>query len=142
ARPVTITPDSGQSKVFGSSDPALTSTNNSGLVAADFSRALSRAPGSNVGTYAITLGGPAAVSPNYTLVLSGTTVNFAINLRPVTVTVDAGQHKTYGDDDPLAFSYHITSGSLAFTDGFTGFLTRDAGENVGSYAINQHTLSL
>src|SRR5437660_5746533 len=49
--------------------------------------------------------------------------------------------KTYGDGDP-ALTYQITTGSLAFTDAFTGALTRDAGEAVGSYAIKQGTLAL
>src|SRR6266568_5127060 len=62
--------------------------------------------------------------------------------RPVTVTVDAGQHKTYGASDPAAFTYSITSGSLAFSDTFIGALNRAAGENVGTYAIGQNTLSL
>ena len=35
-KPVTITPNSGQSKVYGSVDPTLTFTNNGGLLAADF----------------------------------------------------------------------------------------------------------
>ena len=49
--------------------------------------------------------------------------------------------KVYGDADPI-LTYHITSGSLVGTDTFSGFLTRDAGENVGNYAITQGSLSL
>ena len=67
---MTITPNSGQSKVFGTADPVLTFTNNGGLVAADFTGALSRVAGENVGNYAITLGSLSAGS-NYTLSLSG-----------------------------------------------------------------------
>src|SRR5207237_62323 len=51
------------------------------------------------------------------------------------------QTKVYGAADP-ALTYKITSGSLVTGDAFTGALTRDAGENVGSYAIKQGTLSL
>ena len=72
-----ITPTSGQSKVFGSADPTLTFTNNGGLVAGDFTGALARAAGSNVGTYLINLGTLSAGS-NYTLSLSATPVTFAI----------------------------------------------------------------
>ena len=43
--------------------------------------------------------------------------------------------------DP-ALTYTITTGSLVGTDAFTGALTRDAGENVGIYAIRQGTLAL
>jgi hypothetical protein len=49
--------------------------------------------------------------------------------------------KTYGDINP-PLTYHISSGSLAFSDGFTGALIRDAGEDVGIYPIRQGTLAL
>ncbi|HEY7107415.1 MAG TPA: MBG domain-containing protein [Acidimicrobiia bacterium] len=58
----------------------------------------------------------------------------------MTVTADP-QSKTYGDADP-ALTYQITSGSLAFADSFSGALTRDAGEDVSSYAITRGTLAL
>src|SRR5205823_2888373 len=43
--------------------------------------------------------------------------------------------------DP-ALTYQITAGSLASGDAFTGALTREAGEDVSSYAIKQGTLAL
>src|SRR5258707_1673866 len=52
---VTITPTSGQSKVYGASDPTLTFTNDAGLALSAFTGALSRATGVNVGKYAICL---------------------------------------------------------------------------------------
>ena len=55
----------------------------------------------------------------------------------VTVTVDPGQGKTYGDPEPASFSY-TPSQALPFT----GALSRVAGENVGSYAIGLGTLAL
>jgi len=39
-------------------------------------------------------------------------------------------------------SYQITSGSLAYSDAFSGGLSRDAGEDVGSYPITQGDLAL
>jgi hypothetical protein len=39
-------------------------------------------------------------------------------------------------------TYQITSGTLAFSDSFSGGLSRAAGENVGSYAIGKGTLAL
>ena len=54
----------------------------------------------------------------------------------MTVTADA-KSKTYGDADP-ALTY---TGTLHGTDSFTGSLARVAGENVGSYAIQQGSLS-
>jgi MBG domain (YGX type)/Bacterial Ig-like domain (group 3) len=60
--------------------------------------------------------------------------------RPVTVTADP-QNKVYGDPDP-ALTYQITQGSLVFSDTFTGTLTRESGEDVGFYAIQQGSLAL
>jgi len=60
--------------------------------------------------------------------------------RPVTVTADP-QTKVYGDPDP-ELAYQVSSGSLVFTDTFTGTLLRESGENVGTYAIWQGTLAL
>lgn len=59
------------------------------------------------------------------------TANFTITTRPITVTADAGQTKVYGAAAPLPFTYTITSGSLAFSDVFSGALDRAAGETVG-----------
>jgi hypothetical protein len=77
AATVTVTPDSGQSKVAGADDPTLTFTNDGGLAASAFSGALGRAPGEDPGTYAINLGTLTAGS-NYSLVLSETVVYFTI----------------------------------------------------------------
>jgi hypothetical protein len=49
--------------------------------------------------------------------------------------------KVYGESDP-ELTYRITSGSLIGTDAFSGALTRDAGEDVGTYTISQGTLAL
>src|SRR5439155_3804951 len=142
-RAITVTPDSGQLKTYGNSDPALTYKVTSGALAFSdaFTGALARDAGENVGLYNITEGtlslGTAA--GNYNLTFT-TGVEFEIKKRPVTVTADA-KMKTYGDDDP-AFTYQITSGSLFGNDSFSGALTRDAGENVGLYDITQGTLAL
>jgi hypothetical protein len=128
----------GQSKIYGEDDPALTYAFAPALVGSDeFTGALTRAPGENVGTYAISRG-TLALSGNYTL--SFTDANLEITQRAVTVTADA-QSKTYGDADP-ALSYQITNGSLAFSDAFTGALSRSGGENAGDYAIEQGSLAL
>jgi hypothetical protein len=47
----------------------------------------------------------------------------------------------YGEDDP-ELTYLVTSGSLAFSDAFTGELARDPGEDVGSYAITIGSLAI
>ena len=77
---------------------------------------------------------------NYTVNTTATTTA-DISPRPLTVTAVAGQTKVYGDADPLAFAYAITSGNLLGGDGLSGTLARVAGENVGNYAITQNTLT-
>src|SRR5216110_66377 len=137
-RALTVTADA-KSKTYGDADPGLTYQISSGsLVTGDvFTGALSRAAGENVGLHAIGQG-TLALSTNYTLTYVG--ADLTISKRAVTATADA-KSKTYGDADP-ALTYQITSGSLAFSDAFTGSLSRAAGENVGLHAIGQGTLAL
>jgi hypothetical protein len=92
-----------------------------------------------VGLYLINLGTLSA-GGNYNLLLSATPVNFEIKKRPISVKADA-KTKTFGDPDPT-FTYQITAGSLAYSDAFTGLLTRDAGELVGTYPIKIGTLAI
>src|SRR5439155_63366 len=84
---VTVTPNSGQSKVYGTNDPTLTSTLSTAVTV---SGALGRAAGENVGDYAINLGTLASTNANYVLALSGTTVNFHISPASSTTTVTGG----------------------------------------------------
>lgn len=87
-RDLTVTPNAGQSKKFGAEDPTLHSTN-SGRVPGqipDFSGALSRAEGEDVGQYDITLGTLALIdhfssgfkASNYTLKMVSPAVKFEI----------------------------------------------------------------
>jgi gliding motility-associated-like protein len=136
--PITVTANAGN-KIYGDVDPALTYAVTTGaLVGTDtFTGVLTRAPGENAGTYAI-LRGTLALNNNYTLTYAG--ANFTINKAAVTVTADP-QTKPYGSVDP-ALTFKITNGALKFADTFTGALTRVAGENTGTYAIQQGTLAL
>ncbi|WP_431294334.1 MBG domain-containing protein [Pedobacter sp. P26] len=136
AKTVTVTA-AAKSKTYGDADPALTYTSAPSLVTGDsFSGTLTRLTGENVGTYAINQG-TLALSSNYTLTYVG--ANLTIGAKTVTVTA-AAKSKTYGDADP-ALTYTFAP-SLVGTDTFSGTLTRLTGENVGTYAINQGTLSL
>ncbi|MBE0540497.1 MAG: DUF4082 domain-containing protein [Verrucomicrobia bacterium] len=129
AKPITVTADAGQVKVFGAVEPALTYTPSETVT---FSGALARAEGENVGVYAITQGNLSA-GGNYSITF--VSADFAITAKPITVAADAGQGKVYGAVDP-ALTY---TPSEAVT--FNGALARAAGEDVGNYAINQDTLS-
>ena len=137
AKPITVTPNNGQSKVYGAADPALTFTSTPLETGDTFSGALGRTAGSNVGTYAFTLDTLSAGS-NYTLSLDpGHT--FAITAKPVTVTADSGQDKVFGAADPT-FTFGV-SPALVSGDSFSGALDRSGGEDVGTYAITLGTLS-
>ena len=80
-----------------------------------------------------------ADAANYTLSNTTATATADITAIAVTVTVTPGQNKTYGAADPV-FTYTF-SPALISPDVFTGSLSRVAGENSGSYAITQGTLS-
>ncbi|MWN75529.1 T9SS type A sorting domain-containing protein, partial [Labilibaculum sp. A4] len=134
---ITVTADVGQTKVYGGADPTFTYTTSATLESGDsFTGALSRATGEDVGSYAITIGTLSAGS-NYDLTFVSKA--FSITQKEITVTVDAGQTKVYGDADPT-FTY-TTSATLEIGDSFSGVLSRTSGESVGSYAILQGTLS-
>ncbi len=65
----------------------------------------------------------------------------AINVNPLAITVTAADNsKVYGQSDP-ALTY-TCSPALVAGDSFKGALGREAGQGVGTYAINQGTLSL
>jgi gliding motility-associated-like protein len=133
---ITVTADT-KSKTYGDADPALTYTAFSTLVGGDvFNGALSRAGASDVGTYAIGQG-TLALNSNYSLTYVGS--NFTINPKAITVTADA-KNKIYGDADP-ALTYNA-SATLVGSDAFTGAISRTAGENAGTYAIGQVSLTL
>lgn len=137
---LTITPASltvtaaSVTKVYGTADPALTYAV-SGLVAGDsLSGTLMRAAGRDAGTYAISQGSLSA-GANYTLTFNGGTLT--INPAPLTVTAGSAT-KVYGDADPT-LSYSAVG--LVAGDGLSGSLSRAAGENAGSYAVERGSLS-
>jgi hypothetical protein len=130
---VTVTPNAGQGKTYGASDPALTYTSSPALESGDsFSGGLARATGESLGSYPINLGTLSAGN-NYNLSLSATTVNFSITPKPVTVTAD-DKSKTYGAADP-AFTFQVSG--LESGDSLSGVSCGVAGAhaNAGSYDI-------
>ncbi|KAB1155646.1 hypothetical protein F7018_11630, partial [Tenacibaculum aiptasiae] len=137
-RAIEITADA-KSKAYGDADPTFTyQITNGSLAGSDaFIGILERASGESLGTYAINQG-TLGINGNYTI--SFVSKDLTIEKRAIEVTADA-KSKVYGDADP-AFTYQITSGSLAGSDVFTGNLERVSGDNFGTYAINQGTLAL
>jgi gliding motility-associated-like protein len=138
---LSITADAAQSKTYGQVDPTFT-FGSSGFVNGEdeslLTGALSREPGEDVGSYALTLGDLSA-GGNYAL--DFTTADFVVNQQTLSITADAGQSKTYGEADPT-----FTFGSSGFVNGedeslLTGALSREPGEDVGSYALTLGDLS-
>ena len=68
------------------------------------------------------------------------TFSCSINKRTLTVKADA-KSKIYGAGDP-ALTYTYSNQVSGQKPNFSGALSRDAGENVGTYAIKQNTLAL
>lgn len=127
------------SKIYGKADPELTFSA-TGLVGADdkddLAVTLTREAGDTVGSYAIT---GAAAAANYTVTFSNNGAElFNITQRPINVTISAVS-KVYGVTTDPALTFTVDEAELQYSDtkdalGVT--LTRDSGDNVGSYAIN------
>ena len=79
-----------------------------------------------------------AATNNYQQITSSS-ATITVTRRAITVTGTA-EEKIYGDADP-GFRYSVTTGSLHGSDSFTGSLGRTAGQNVGTYDIDQGTLA-
>ncbi|WP_298947700.1 MBG domain-containing protein [uncultured Polaribacter sp.] len=116
-------------KVYGEADPELTYTLSESLIGSDaLTGQLSREPGEDVGTYAIS---SSLENANYTIDFTASTFEItpkpiAINANPIT--------KVYGEADPELT--YILSESLIGSDALTGQLSREPGEDVGTYAIS------
>jgi gliding motility-associated-like protein len=95
---------------------------------------VSHSNNTNAGTGTITITG----SGNYS---GSRTVNFAILPKSLTVTPGSGQQKIYGDTDPT-LTYTPTGQVAGEIAGFSGTISRVAGEPVGTYAMTQGTLAL
>ena len=108
-RDLIVKPNAGQSKKFGAEDPTLHSTN-SGRVTGqipDFTGALSRAEGEDVGQYDITLGTLALIdhfssgfkASNYTLKMASPAVKFEITKADARTLADI----------PVSQKYNVTT---------------------------------
>ncbi|NJW51941.1 MBG domain-containing protein, partial [Salinimicrobium oceani] len=149
-RPITITANAGQTKVYGEDDPAAFAytVSGDGLAPDDsFDGALDRDGGEVVGDYAIKTGtltiveGATNKEDNYTVTY--VSADFAITAKTLEVVATAGQSKIYGAADPV---YAYTATGFEFSDDesiLTGALDRAAGETVAGspYAIGVGNLS-
>jgi hypothetical protein len=134
AKEITVTANA-QTKVYGSSDPALTCGVAPSLYSGDaFTGMLSRASGDTVGKYAI-VQGTLSVGTNYSLSFLGDSLS--ITTYPITVTARDTSRRGGMTDPVLPWSATPLLGS----DTWSGALTRDAGESDGDYPIRLGTLS-
>ncbi|MFZ2189151.1 MAG: MBG domain-containing protein [Candidatus Moraniibacteriota bacterium] len=125
---ITLSGDNPQTIVVGSGYAELGATTDDGSLvtidATDFVDA--------VGSYAVTYDAVDLAGNNATQV----TRTVHVIPKDITVTANVGQSKIYGDVDP-AFFYTASDPAVIFT----GVLARIAGENAGTYAINQGSLT-
>ena len=149
---VTITGLQAESKTYdGTAAAVITGTPAlSGLMAGDdvtvdAARAAAAFADADAGTgktvllsgYALT-GSDAA---NYTLIAQPTGITADITKAAITVTPDAGQSKTYGENDPT-LTFAVSAAANGESPAFDGALTRVSGENADSYAITIGSLKL
>jgi hypothetical protein len=133
---ITITA-AAKTKVYGEADPELIYTITTGsLENGDvFTGGLSRVTGENVGDYIIS---STLSNVNYNITFVSN--NLSITQRVVIISADA-KTKIVGEADP-ELTYAITQGNLVTTDNFSGNLTRELGETIGVYVIQQGNVSL
>ena len=140
-RVLTVTADSVQ-KTYGEENPDL-SVSYGGFVSGEDSSVLggslalttAATTSSGAGVYSITPSG--LTSSNYAI--SFVDGELQVNPAPLTITAD-NKSRVYGDTDP-AFTYQVTAGALINGDTLSGTAVRTAGNDVGSYAIEQGTLT-
>ena len=148
---LTVTPNAIANITYGANKPSLTNYayNISGYMDDDagsdslsgvINGSTNYSQGSGVGTYGIDFAnGGLSSSIGYGLSYASNISAFSVTPRALFLTANA-KTKIYGDADP-SLNYQITSGSLFASDAITGSLKRTIGENVGTYAIGQNTLS-
>ena len=82
-----------------------------------------------------------ADAANYTLIAQPTGITADITKAAITVTPDAGQGKTYGENEPT-LTFTVSAAANGESPAFDGALTRVSGENADSYAIAIGSLKL
>ena len=133
---IEITADA-KTKEYGVTDPIFTYQITSGsIVGSDtFTGSLSRATGEDVGTYAIS---SSLANNNYAVTFIAD--NLTITQKAIEITANEIT-KAEGDTDP-DLTYQITVGHLVSGDSFTGSLSREQGEAIGTYLIQIGSLSI
>ena len=136
-KPITITVDAGQTKVYGAANPLTytyaVSPSLTGLAA--LNGTLTRVSGESVGTYAIEQNDlTTSNNPNYTINYVGN--NFTITKKSLTITAD-NKTKFYGAANPIfTYTYSgLVNGDLATFTWPTIITTADQNSPAGTYPI-------
>ena len=140
-KPLTITAGS-DTKVYDGTALTKNSYTSEGLMAGDMIESVTitgsqtnAGTSNNVPSAAVIKKGDEVVNANYTITYTNGTLE--VTKKPLTITAEA-KSKIYGEADP---ELTYTSEGLINDDAITGALARAEGENVGTYAINQGTLT-
>jgi hypothetical protein len=133
--PITVTANS-LSIVYGSPDPALSYQITSGSLSGStsFSGLLTRVPGQNVGTYAITLG-TLTLPSMYTLTYVGGT----LTITPASLTITAGStYRQVGTVNPMfdaSYSGFVAGDGPPVVSGVTFSTPATTNSPAGTYSI-------
>lgn len=139
AKPITITIED-KTKIYGSEDPEFTFSDSepAQIVGTDDIKAsYTREPGEDVGAYAINA---TSANKNYSVTFVPGTLT--ITQKPIGVTLD-NMTKIYGEMDE-AITWSVNKSQLVGDDteeDLAVVATREAGENVGEYAISATSTS-
>ena len=119
---------------YNGSAQTVTVTGVGSLTTADYT-VTSGNSGTDVNSYTVTVTGKG----NYKDTAKAT---WKITPATLTVTPDANQSKKFKEADPAALTYTYSGNVSGQTPAFNGKLDREAGENVGTYAIKLGDLAL
>ena len=134
-----------QGWTYGSpNEPTIVGNSGNGTVTYKY-----KVQGAADGTYATYTPGTTVLGAgNYTLKASVAANNgwnaweskmdFTVSPRPITVTPDEDQGKTYGEEDPT-LTYSVDN--IVTGESLSGSLSRDIGSNVGSFDITQGSVT-
>lgn len=130
-------------KVFGEQDPVFTVVivdgflKNNDILSSICQGNMQREQGENVGTYLINQG-TFSLGKNYNLKF----ISNSLEIIQEEIIIEASySSKIYGENDNV-IEFKIVSGSLKNNDVFVGALSRQPGENVGTYEIQIGNLKI
>jgi hypothetical protein len=129
-----------QSKKYGENDPDLAYTvGGDGLHGSDsLIGSLSTNSNGHVGKWNISMGSVAVRNSDY-VIDDFMDADYSVTTRPITVVAQA-KSKKYGESDP-ALTYTVGGDGLVGTDALSGALDHTSTGHVGTWAVNQGTLT-